>query len=189
MSRVGAESIKYMVLGDRMRIFENCVRVYLEWMDHEDSCMVEQTCIANCILLLLRQLDEYGETPAGVWDGVDDLSLGHMIVETVKRIHSELETMHHSKQIWEEQMENTRNRIMFLADIITSITREGLKEAVIERTKQELPDLRQLLQGVVKGIQEEGPEQDYQSSIEVSKALIRLIPLYYSPEELKTVYA
>lgn len=78
---------------------------------------------------------------------------------------------------------------MFLADIITSITREGLKEAVIERTKQELPDLRQLLQGVVKGIQEEGPEQDYQSSMEVSKALIRLIPLYYSPEELKTVYA
>ena len=32
VSRIGEETIKYMVINDRMRIFENCVSLYEEYM-------------------------------------------------------------------------------------------------------------------------------------------------------------
>lgn len=58
VSRIGEETIKYMVINDRMRIFENCVTLYEEYMrvEGEEQIGVEGTCISNCILLMIRYL-------------------------------------------------------------------------------------------------------------------------------------
>lgn len=63
VSRINEETIKYMVIKDRMQIFENCVTLYEEYMrvEEEEQFGVEATCISNCILLIVKYLAAHPE--------------------------------------------------------------------------------------------------------------------------------
>jgi hypothetical protein len=53
VSRLGAETVKYMVLGDRLRIFESCVDFCVGFQGMREWG-VEITCMSNALLLVLK---------------------------------------------------------------------------------------------------------------------------------------
>ena len=53
VSRLGAETVKYMVLGDRLRIFESCVNFCVGFQGRREWG-VEITCMSNALLLVLK---------------------------------------------------------------------------------------------------------------------------------------
>lgn len=93
VSRINDETIKYMIINDRMRIFENCIHLYEQYMkvEEEEQFGVEATCISNCILIIVRFLAERQNYSTNVCYTKGEKGIGYLLILIVRRIHQSIE--------------------------------------------------------------------------------------------------
>jgi hypothetical protein len=143
VGRINSETIKYMVVNDRMRIFENCVILYEQYMavEEEEQYGVEATCISNCILLLVRYLASHPLSSLDICSQEGEKGVVYLLIKKVQHIHKLMLSILNSQQD-SIQFELLKDKILFLIDIFSSIAAEDTKAKIVAETAKELSDLR-----------------------------------------------
>ena len=107
-----------------MRIFENCIHLYEQYMkvEEEEQFGVEATCISNCILIIVRFLAERQNYSSNVCYTSGEKGIGYLLIIIVKRIHQSIEELSQKVELDEHRFEFLKDRILFLIDLVQSIT-------------------------------------------------------------------
>lgn len=100
VSRLGAETAKYMVVGDRMRIFESCVRFCVSFQG-KNEWGVEITCMSNCLLLITKFIGEHEEYSSSCFE---EGGMSRLLIHLVSLIHASIEDMLNASGDFEEQL-------------------------------------------------------------------------------------
>jgi hypothetical protein len=185
VSRLGAETGKYMVVGDRLRIFESCVSFCVEFQGRREWG-VEITCMGNCLLLILKFVADTEEyAPLCFQERGTGRLLGHL----VSLIHASIKDMLEVSGDFEQQLESLRSAILFAVDLVASIGEGEYRAALIESTFGRLSDLRELFRQLVDRFTgKQTTETDYMQILELIKVLLKLLAIYFKIDELTGLF-
>lgn len=140
VSRLQPETAKYMVVGDRMRIFESCVRFCTSFQGRKEWG-VEITCMSNCVLLITKFIAENEEYYSFCFQ---ENGMSSLLTHLTTLIHESIRDMLTISESFEEELESLRSAILFTVDLISHITQNYYRTTLIEQTFQKLADLREL---------------------------------------------
>jgi hypothetical protein len=185
VSRLGVETAKYMVVSERMSIFESCVNFCVSFQGKREWG-VEITCMSNCLLLIAKFVAENEEYSTFCFQ---ERGMSRLLTHLVSLIHTSIEDMLTANGIFEEQLESLRSAILFTIDLIANIQNTEYRSTLIESTFCKLTDLREMFWQLVDHFTgKQDTQTDYMQILELIKVLLKLMAIYFKIDELTVLF-